>query len=111
MFSPKFDKKYIFGALNEKHDLENPIILDKEVNRKTSYFNKILKATGKTLGIEKIITTHVGRHTFATVSLSLGAPIEVISKILGHRSIKETQIYAKILDESKDKVIDQWDAL
>ncbi|GAB6122499.1 hypothetical protein JCM30204_36480 [Dysgonomonas termitidis] len=44
--------------------------------------------------------THVARHTFATtIALANGVPLESVSKMLGHRSIKTTQIYAKILDK------------
>jgi len=53
--------------------------------------------------------TYIGRHTFATtITLSHGIPIETVSKMLGHTSIKTTQIYAKILDT---KVMDDMAAL
>lgn len=52
----------------------------------------------KESGINKHLTSHVGRHTFATtVALGSGIPIEVVSKMLGHTNIQTTQIYAKIL--------------
>lgn len=55
------------------------------------------------------ITFHLSRHTFATtITLSHGIPIETVSKMLGHTSIKTTQIYAKILDT---KVMDDMAAL
>lgn len=47
-------------------------------------------------GIEKHITSHCGRHTFAVQSLNRRIPIEVVSKLLGHTNIKTTQIYAKV---------------
>jgi site-specific recombinase XerD len=49
----------------------------------------------------KRVTFHVGRHTNATLLLSLGTPIETVSKILGHSEIKTTQIYAKVIDKNK----------
>jgi site-specific recombinase XerD len=52
----------------------------------------------------KRILPPISRHTFATtVKLSKGDPIESVSKMLGHRSLKTTQIYAKVLDEKVEK--------
>ena len=51
-------------------------------------------------GIEKPLTSHIARHTFATtVTLCNGVPIETVSKLLGHTSIKTTQIYAKVIEQ------------
>ena len=55
----------------------------------------------KEAGINKHITYHCSRHTAATTLLTLGANLYVVSKILGHRSIKTTEIYAKIVDRKK----------
>ena len=61
--------------------------------------NAYLKELADICGIMKTLTMHVARHTFATsVTLANGVPIETVSKILGHRSLKTTQIYARILD-------------
>ena len=71
--------------------------------------NRYLKKVAKEAGVEKNITVHMARHTFATtITLSHGIPIETVSKMLGHTSIKTTQIYAKILDT---KVMDDMAAL
>jgi site-specific recombinase XerD len=62
--------------------------------------NAYLKEIATICGIEKNLTSHVARHTFATtVTLSNDIPIETVSKMLGHRSIKTTQIYARIVDK------------
>ena len=62
--------------------------------------NSYLKELGDICGINKNITMHIARHTFATtVTLSNGVPIETVSKLLGHSSLKTTQIYAKVLDQ------------
>lgn len=59
-----------------------------------------IKVIAKKCGIEKNITWHMSRHSFATtVCLSNDMPIETLSKMLGHRSIRTTQIYAKITAE------------
>ena len=61
--------------------------------------NGYLKEIAAVCGINKTLTSHIARHTFATtVTLSNGVPIETVSKMLGHSSIKQTQHYAKILD-------------
>ena len=61
--------------------------------------NAYLKEIADLCGIHKILTTHLARHTFATtVTLSRGVPMETVSKMLGHTSLKTTQIYAKVLD-------------
>lgn len=65
-------------------------------NQKT---NGYLKEIADLCGITKKLTFHMARHTFATtVTLSNGVPIESVSKMLGHKSLKTTQHYAKILD-------------
>jgi site-specific recombinase XerD len=62
--------------------------------------NSYLKEIAERCEIKKNLTFHVARHTFATtVTLTNGVPIESVSKMLGHRSLKTTQHYAKILDE------------
>lgn len=62
--------------------------------------NGYLKEIADHCGVKKNLTFHMARHTFATtVTLTNGVPIESVSKMLGHRSLKTTQHYAKILDE------------
>ena len=62
--------------------------------------NSYLKEIADICGITKNLTFHLARHTFATtVTLTNGVPIESVSKMLGHKSLKTTQHYAKILDK------------
>jgi site-specific recombinase XerD len=61
--------------------------------------NAYLKEIADICGINKNLTFHIARHTFATtVTLSNGVPIETVSKMLGHTNLRTTQHYAKILD-------------
>ena len=57
--------------------------------------NKVMEASG----IEKHISFNCGRHSFATLALSKGMPIESVSRVLGHTNIVTTQIYAKITSQ------------
>lgn len=60
--------------------------------------NDYLKIIQELAGISKNITTHLARHSFATVALSNGVPIETVSRLLGHTKLTTTQIYAKVLE-------------
>jgi len=59
----------------------------------------------KKAGISKHITYHNSRHTFATLTLSSGIDLYTVSKLLGHTDIKHTQIYAKVINENKQKAV------
>ncbi|SFC51891.1 Phage integrase family protein [Flagellimonas taeanensis] len=84
----------------EKYE-HSSLLVDKKVlpvltNQK---MNAYLKEIADLSGIKKHLTTHLARHTFATtVTLSNGVSIESVSKMLGHKSLRTTQHYAKILN-------------
>ena len=68
--------------------------------------NENLQSWAEAAGItNKKVTFHTSRHTFATMLLTLGADIYTVSKLLGHTSVKTTQIYAKIIDQKKDDAV------
>ncbi len=67
----------------------------------SAFQNKYLFQWIGAAGITKDITFHCFRHTFATLQLSNGTDIYTVSKMLGHRELKTTQIYAKIIDKTK----------
>lgn len=70
--------------------------------------NLWLKDIMKEAKINKYITFHCSRHTFAINSIVLGIPIEVVSDLLGHNDLKTTQIYAKIVDQKRDQEMEKW---
>lgn len=80
----------------EKHSFVLPVITNQK-------YNMMLKVLAQYAGIEKNITTHVGRHTFAVFALNNGVPMETVSKMLGHTNLKTTQIYAKVLNSEVEK--------
>lgn len=71
-----------------------------------SYTSKLLKRWSEASGLRKHVTFHVSRHTFATLSLTYGAELYTISKLLGHSNIKITQIYADIINEKKREAVE-----
>lgn len=68
-----------------------------------SYFNRTLRSAAKKLGYYKRIHCHLARHTFATTCISLGIPLPATCKLLGHRNLETTLIYAKYVDTFLDK--------
>lgn len=69
--------------------------------------SKLIGEWIKDIGINKHITFHCSRHTFATMALSSDIDLFTVSKLLGHSDIKTTQIYAKLIDKRKDEAIDK----
>lgn len=67
--------------------------------------NNHIKKWVENAGIKKHITWHIARHTFATLNLTYDNDIYTVSKLLGHKDIKATQIYAKLIDQKKDEAI------
>ena len=70
---------------------------------KSAHGNLRLKKLGKQSGITNKVTFHLARHSFATLMLSKGVPIESVSKMLGHTNINTTQIYARIINSKVSK--------
>ncbi len=97
---------YIFPVLENGLDEKNARLFDNAINSATSLINKNLKIITKRAKVEKSISFHISRHTWATRALRFGVPIEIVSKILGHANIRETMIYAKIVSSEMDKAMD-----
>jgi site-specific recombinase XerD len=82
---------------------------DERVFREFPQNNNIVSDTIKRwvlrAGIRKNITFHCARHTFAVMMLDIGTDIYTVSKLLGHRELATTQIYARVLDKNKQKAV------
>ena len=81
---------------NHPQCLVNNKLLPVPSNQK---YNSYLKELADICGIKKELTSHIGRHTFATtVTLNNKVPLETVTKMLGNRSIKTTEQYSKVLE-------------
>lgn len=95
-------EKYKKDLSCQVNDSLLPVISNQKVNQ-------YLKEIATACEVKKHVTFHLARHTFATtVALSNGMPIETVSKILGHKKLSTTQIYAKVVER---KLSDDMDIL
>ena len=69
--------------------------------------NKCLKKSAAAAGIEKNVSYHTSRHTFATLSLAAGGDLYTVGKLLGHSDIHTTQIYADVVMETKIEAVNR----
>jgi integrase len=87
-----------FGLLGERKEPEERVFKGLKYS---AWHNLKLQQWMMRAGISKTITFHCARHTYATLQLTAGTDIYTVSKLLGHRELKTTQIYAKIIDDKK----------
>ena len=73
--------------------------------------NRSVKKWAKDAQIEKNVTFHLSRHTFATILLTLGADIYTTSKLLGHKNLRTTQIYAEVVNKKKAEAVNLMDSV
>lgn len=97
---------YIFPVLPNDFFKYNAEKAHRILMNATSTINNSLDKIRKALEIPKRVSFHISRHTFATRALKKGIAIDKVQKILGHTDIKETQIYAKIVNSELDKAMD-----
>lgn len=82
---------------NDEYCIKSNKLLPVNSNQR---YNSYLKELADICGIKKHLTTHIARHTFATtVTLANGVPIETVSSMLGHKNIRTTQVYAKVIEK------------
>ena len=89
-------------ALKEESD---GLVFPRDYSR--SAMNNKLSTVGKACGIRQRLSFHMARHTFGTLSLSAGIPIESIAKMMGHTSMSSTQIYAQVTDKKISEDMDR----
>jgi integrase len=99
-------------AYNLTEGMKNPKDMPQEKKvfeglKYSAYHNKHLYQWIGAAGITKDITFHCFRHTFATLQLFSGTDIYTVSKMLGHKDLKSTQVYAKIVDKAKRTAADK----
>ena len=97
---------FIFPMLPPETKLNNPQVVDVAISRATAHINNNLKIIKNAAGIDKHISFHISRHTWATRALKKGISIDKVSKLMGHAAIRETQIYAKIVNSELDKAME-----
>lgn len=83
-------------SILQKYNYKLPII-------SLEQYNMRLKIVAEHAGVQKNLTSHMGRHTFATMSLNSGIKIEVLAQMMGHSDIKTTQIYAKMVNRTVEE--------
>ncbi len=105
-YSNNSDSQYIFPIIKRK-ELH---LIEKDIHWARKRYNNKLKMLAEECGIDKNLTSYVSRHSFATQAMLQEVPVNAISSMLGHSSLKTTQVYLKslpsnILDDYNEKII------
>ena len=101
-----FSGGFIFPIMCKYKNIEMEKYRLQAISSATAYINKDLRKIADLACIDKHIHFHTSRHTWATRALRKGMRIEYVCKLMGHASIKTTQVYAKIVNEELDKAMD-----
>jgi site-specific recombinase XerD len=96
----------VFPFLDHHHVVFDEFILERKLISATARVNQLIKKLAQRAGVEKNLSTHVGRHTFATMLINKGASIYDVKELLGHQDVKVTQIYAHMLNTRKKMLVD-----
>jgi len=92
------NNEFIFNEIADMIDERSDNAVLRKINRE-------LKVWAEEAGIKKNLHFHVSRHTFATMSLTYGVDLYTVSKLLGHKDITTTTVYAKVVNEQKEKAV------
>jgi integrase/recombinase XerD len=102
-------EKYIFPVIDDYNGYEkNPSLRYSITAKNNKLANWHLKKLGEKIKLPFSLSFHLSRHTFATNALNNGMRIEHVSKLMDHRDISTTQVYAKIIGEELDKAVDNY---
>lgn len=102
----KDKEMFIFPILKNKIDINNNDKIKRSIKDHSLLINKRLKIITKATNINKNISIHISRHTFATRALIKGVSVEILQKILGHSDLDSTMVYAKIINSELDNAMD-----
>ena len=97
---------FIFPLLHVAPKETDRTKMHNAISSATAYTNKDLKKLRVRAGLNKHISFHSARHSWAVRALQKGMRIEYVSRLMGHASVKNTEIYAKILDSELDKAME-----
>jgi integrase len=100
---------FLFGLMPNDLDRSSAHDMHKAVSGTTAHINKNLKILAERARIDKRVTFHTSRHTWATRALRKGMPIQYVSKLLGHSSIRMTEHYVKIVNLDLDQAMEVFD--
>lgn len=100
------DSKFVFPILKR----DSPALREKDIQWARKRYNKKLKLVAALCGINSNLTSYVSRHSFATQAMLLNVPVTAISTMLGHSSLKTTEIYLKglpadVLDDYNERIL------
>ena len=101
------ERKKVLKKAKYSGELVFPLLGDEDQgeNTRVTRTNKALKKWASEAKLSKNLHFHMGRHTFATLGLTFGIDLYTVSKLLGHKDIKTTTIYAKIIDKVKNEAV------
>jgi len=101
-----FPDTFVFPFIQKESLSDECFTLSRAIIYATSRINLQLKKLAQRAGITKNLSTHVGRHTFATMLISKGASLYEVKELLGHQDVKITQVYAHLLDTRKQELVE-----
>ncbi|HEY6438265.1 MAG TPA: tyrosine-type recombinase/integrase, partial [Ignavibacteriaceae bacterium] len=97
---------FVFPLLHVLPDETDRTKIHNAISSATAYTNKDLKKLRVRAGLNRHFSFHSARHSCAVTALQKGMRIEYVSRLMGHASVKNTEIYAKILDCELDKAME-----